>query len=65
MLLSPTYFPQPMPDVSLMLLKSYVAAIYSLVNCPVPAKSSRPTAKLGNMIDLGLYENLTLNPLSR
>ena len=39
--------------------------MYSLVNLPVPAKSSRPIAILGRKIFSGLYENFTLNPLSR
>ena len=57
---SPTYLPQPNPVVNLIFLKSYVDAIYSRVNCPVPAKSSRPMANVGRLFAFGLYENFTL-----
>ena len=39
--------------------------MYSFVNLPVPAKSSNPIAILGKYVLFGLYENLTLKPLSR
>jgi hypothetical protein len=48
-----------------MLLRFWVATIYSLVKKPVPAKSSNPTAKLGILLFFDLYLNFTLKPLSK
>ena len=64
-LFSPVNLPHPKPAVTLTSLKSWVARIYSLVKKPVPAKSSKPIAKLGLLLFFGLYLNFTLNPLSR
>ena len=61
----PANLPHPKPAVTLISLKLWVATIYSFVKKPVPAKSSKPIAKLGLLLFLGLYLNFTLNPLSR
>jgi len=63
--ISPTKLPQPIPEVNFTLLKLYVVTRYSLVNLPLPAKSSKPNAILGKNMLSGLYENFTLKPLSR
>ena len=61
----PTNLPHPKPAVTFISLKLWVATIYSLVNKPVPAKSSNPIAKFGLLLFFDLYLNFTLNPLSR
>ena len=50
----PTNLPQPIPTVNLVLLNWLVATIYSLVKKPVPAKSSKPIARLGILLFFGL-----------
>ena len=61
----PANLPHPKPAVTLISLKFWVATIYSLVNKPVPAKSSNPIAKLGLLLFSALYLNFTLKPLSK
>ena len=61
----PANLPHPKPAVTFVSLKYWVATIYSLVNNPVPAKSSKPIAKLGLLLFFDLYLNFILKPLSR